>query len=107
VFSLRSVSWKCFLCGLFTGYITKGTHGSRWGSTPRITMLANASSKLLLTCLLACQFSLRWELGWRVSWWPVRATWVCRRSWVLKKLSRSCDSVVRVSCNCTKTRQVL
>jgi hypothetical protein len=28
-------------------------HGSRWGSTPRITMLANASSKLLLACLLA------------------------------------------------------
>jgi hypothetical protein len=27
-------------------------HGSRWGSTPRITMLANASSKLLLACLL-------------------------------------------------------
>jgi hypothetical protein len=25
VFYLRSVSWKCFLCGLFTGYITKGT----------------------------------------------------------------------------------
>jgi hypothetical protein len=25
-------------------------HGSRWGSTPRVTMLANASSKLLLAC---------------------------------------------------------
>jgi hypothetical protein len=25
-------------------------HGSWWGSTPRITMLANASSKLLLAC---------------------------------------------------------
>jgi hypothetical protein len=32
----------------------KDGHGSRWGSTPRITMLANASSKLLLACL---QFS--------------------------------------------------
>jgi hypothetical protein len=26
-------------------------HGSQWGSTPRITMLANASSKLLLASL--------------------------------------------------------
>jgi hypothetical protein len=38
----------------------------------------------------------------RVSWWPVRASWVCRRSWALKRLSRSCDSVVRVSCNCKR-----
>jgi hypothetical protein len=28
----------------------------------------------------------------RVSWWPVRASWVCRRSWALKRLSRSCES---------------
>jgi hypothetical protein len=26
VFSLRSVLWKCFLCGLFTGYITNQGH---------------------------------------------------------------------------------
>jgi hypothetical protein len=25
MFYLQSVLWKCFLCGLFTGYITKGT----------------------------------------------------------------------------------
>jgi hypothetical protein len=38
----------------------------------------------------------------RVSWWSVRDSWVCRRSWVLKRLSRSCDSVVRFSCNCKR-----
>jgi hypothetical protein len=38
-------------------------HGSRWGSTPRITMLANASSKLLLLLLLLVVVELLLIIG--------------------------------------------
>jgi hypothetical protein len=37
----------------------KKASGSRWGSTPRITMLANASSKLLLACKKARRTPVR------------------------------------------------
>jgi hypothetical protein len=48
--------WGPFRGGIFFGVRSKVVFffgvGSRWGSTPRITMLANASSKLLLLLLL-------------------------------------------------------
>jgi hypothetical protein len=56
MFSTRSVQ------GAYKGTQESG-HGSRWGSTPRITMLANASSKLLLACLLGdSQLVSEWPL---------------------------------------------
>jgi hypothetical protein len=61
----------------------------RWGSIPRRTDQLFVSRKVT-------------SESRGVRWWPVRASWVCRRSWALKRLSRSCDSVVRVSCNCKR-----
>jgi hypothetical protein len=49
VFSVRSAP-RLLTIELELGQ--KYGHGSRWGSTPRIIKLANASSKLLLACLL-------------------------------------------------------
>jgi hypothetical protein len=62
-----------------------------WDSEPRITVLAMASSNLAVS-------QLSGSLRRRAS----EVSWVCRRSWAVGRLSRSCDSVVRVSCNCKR-----